>query len=274
MWFEREGNVVIALPGVPFEMEWLVEREVVPALRTLYPDALLDYRVVKVYDIPESELATRLSAWEERLPAGLGLAYLPSPGLVKLRLTAKGEGMNSLEETLAGLLEALSGLRVTVGEESGTERELAALMTLRGKSLSVAESCTGGEIAHLLTLLPGASAYFKGGVVAYSNEAKANVLGVDREIIALHGAVSRQVVTRMAEGVRRLLGTDYAVATSGIAGPDGATPDKPVGTVWIAVATPVTTTARLFHLSPTRERNIARAAMKAIEMLLDAVSGE
>ncbi|MDR1274528.1 MAG: CinA family nicotinamide mononucleotide deamidase-related protein [Odoribacteraceae bacterium] len=273
MWFEREGKVVISLPGVPFEMEEMMEREVVPALRASFPGAWLDYRLVKVYDIPESDLAARLEAWEGALPAGLGLAYLPSPDLVKLRLTARGEGMKLLEGYFAGLQGALAGLRFTVGEESGTERELAGWMAREGKSLAVAESCTGGDIAHRLTLLPGASAYFKGGVVAYDNEVKIEVLGVSREALERHGAVSEPVVVQMAEGVRRLLRADYAVATSGVAGPEGATPGKPVGAVWIAVATPGGTTARLFHFSATRERNIARAAMKAIEMVVAAATG-
>jgi nicotinamide-nucleotide amidase len=273
MWFEREEKVLISLPGVPFEMEYLMEHEVIPKLRALYPEVLLDYRVVKVYDIPESELALRLEAWEERLPGGLGLAYLPSPGLVKLRLTARGEGLELLEPYFTGLQEALAGSRFTPGEESGVEEELGRRMTREGKSLSVAESCTGGNIAHQITLVPGASRYFKGGVVAYDNEVKVGVLGVSREDLDRHGAVSEPVVVQMAEGVRRLLRTDYAVATSGIAGPDGGLPGKPVGTVWIAVATPGGTVARAFHFSVTRERVIARSTMKAIEMVIDAVAG-
>ncbi|MDR0766327.1 MAG: CinA family nicotinamide mononucleotide deamidase-related protein [Odoribacteraceae bacterium] len=271
MWFEREGKVVVALPGVPFEMEYLMDHEVVPALRELFPDAMLDYRVVKVYGIAESALSSRLSGFEDRLPPSLGLAYLPSPGLVKLRLTARGEGIGLLDGWLDGLTGELSGTRFTVGEESGAARELGEWLSRAGENLSVAESCTGGEVAREITLVPGASAYFKGGVVAYSNEVKATLLGVSRESLARHGAVSEAVVTEMADGVRRLTGTGYAVAISGIAGPGGGSPEKPVGTVWIAVATPRGTVARVFHFPFTRERNVARAAMKAIEMAIDAV---
>ncbi|MDR2129855.1 MAG: CinA family nicotinamide mononucleotide deamidase-related protein [Odoribacteraceae bacterium] len=269
MWFERGEKVVIALPGVPFEMEHLMEHEVMPALRARYPGATLAYRVVKVYHVAESDLAHRLAAWEGCLPGEVGLAYLPSPGLVKLRVTARGEkGLEALDACFAGLLEELAGLRFTVGEEPGLGEEV--LRRLRGKSLAVAESCTGGSIAREITRVPGASDCFAGGVVAYSNEVKATLLGVSWEVLARHGAVSEPVVVQMAEGVRRLLKTDYAVATSGIAGPGGAVPGKPVGTTWIAVATPRGTAARLFHFSFTRERNIARAVMKALEMVIEA----
>jgi len=269
MWFEREGRVLISLPGVPFEMEDLMEWQVVPELRKRYSNLLLDYRMLKVYDIPESELALHLEKWETALPQGFGLAYLPSPGWVKLRLTAKGSSVAELDALFATLEEALQGLRYTVGEDSGMEREVGALLLQQGKTLATAESCTGGNIAHVITSIAGSSAYFKGSVVAYANEVKEKVLGVNPIDLAAFGAVSEPVVLQMADGVRRLLGTDYAIATSGIAGPTGGTPEKPVGTVWMAIATPTTTFARKFTFSFTRERNIGKSTMKAIELLVN-----
>lgn len=268
MWFERENKVLVSLPGVPYEMEDLLERSVLPDLKQRFPNLLLEYRMLKVYHVPESELAIHLAPWEERLPEGLSLAYLPSPDLVKLRLTGKGKGVEKLNVYFELLQHALEGLRFTVGEISSLERELGELLLIKGKTLAAAESCTGGNIAHRLTLVPGSSAYFKGGVVSYANEVKVNLLGVNPEHIARDGVVSESVVLQMAEGVRRVMGTDLGVATSGIAGPAGGSEEKPVGTVWIGIATPEKSYAECFHFSYTRERNIGRATMKAIQLLI------
>ncbi len=271
MWFERDGKVLVSLPGVPFEMEDLMSQGVIPELQRLYPDLHLDYRMLKVYDIPESELALLLETWEEHLPQGFGLAYLPSPGFVKLRLTAKGDQVYNLDARYDSLKEALDGLHYTEGENGGSERELGELLMLKGKTISTAESCTGGNIAAQLTSIAGASAYFKGSVVAYANEIKEHVLGVNHEDLEKWGAVSEPVVLQMAEGARRLFGTDYAVSTSGVAGPTGGTPENPVGTVWIGVAGPERVIARKFAFSFTRERNIGKATMKAIEMVIEEI---
>ena len=271
MWFERRGKVIVVLPGVPFEMEDLMDREVVPALQERFPGLLLDYRVVKVYDIPESELSLRLEGFEERLPEGLSLAYLPSPGMVRLRLTARGVKPEVLDEWLAVLRGELEGLRVLEGDEASLENEVVTLLTERGLTLATAESCTGGNVAARVVSVAGASACFRGSVVAYANDVKEKVLGVSGEDLERHGAVSEPVVRQMAEGVRRLLGADYGVATSGVAGPTGGTPEKPVGTVWIAVASPEGTVAERFVFSFTRERNIDKATMKALGMLLERV---
>lgn len=269
MWFERRGKVIVVLPGVPFEMEDLMDREVVPALQERFPGLLLDYRVMKVYDIPESELSLRLEGFEERLPEGLSLAYLPSPGMVRLRLTARGVKPEVLDEWLAVLRGELEGLRVLEGDEASLENEVVTLLTERGLTLATAESCTGGNVAARVVSVAGASACFRGSVVAYANDVKEKVLGVSGEDLERHGAVSEPVVRQMAEGVRRLLGADYGVATSGVAGPTGGTPEKPVGTVWIAVASPEGTVAERFVFSFTRERNIDKATMKALGMLLE-----
>ena len=270
MWFERGWKSLIAMPGVPFEMEHLMETYVVPGLKTKYPHLQLEYRMLKVYDIPESQLAERLEKWEDRLKDGLKLAYLPSPGLVKLRLTAKGDGVKHMEETYGSLKQELAGLKYTEGEDS-IEKQLGDLLRNKEMTVATAESCTGGYIAHLITSVPGSSDYFKGSIVSYANEVKTNVLGVKEEDIREQGAVSETVVIQMAEGVKKQLQTDYAVATSGIAGPGGGTPEKPVGTVWIGVATPEKSIARKFTFSFTRERNIAKAAAKALEMLIEEI---
>lgn len=271
MWFERGWKSLISLPGVPFEMEHLMETYVLPDLKVKYPHLQLKYKMLKVYDIPESELAQRLDEWENTLPDGLKLAYLPSPGLVKLRLTAKGEGVKHLSEYYEYLKAQLDGLNYAEGEDGALEKQFGKILREKGTTIATAESCTGGYIAHLITSVPGSSEYFKGSVVSYANEIKIKVLGVAAADIEREGAVSEAVVLQMAEGVKKLLGTDYAVSTSGVAGPDGGTPEKPVGTVWIGVATPDKTFARKFVFSFTRERNIAKASAKALELVLNEV---
>ena len=271
MWFEKGWKSLISLPGVPFEMEHLLENTVIPELKRRYPNLQLEYRMLKVYDIPESELAERLEKWEEALPEGLGLAYLPSPGLIKLRLTAKGKAVAKLDAYSSTLKAELAGLHYVEGEEETVEKQFGEICLRKGVSVVTAESCTGGYIAHLITSVPGSSAYFKGCVVAYANEVKEKILGGGAADIETWGAVSESVVRQMAEGVKRLMRVDYAVATSGVAGPDGGTTEKPVGTVWIAVATPQKTIARKFVFSFTRERNIAKAAVKALELLIENI---
>lgn len=266
MWFEKGWKSLISMPGVPFEMEHLMETYVIPDLKAKYPNLQLEYRMVKVYDVPESQLAAHLEKWEDSLKEGFKLAYLPSLGMVRLRITAKGEAVKRLEEMYESLKLELKGMRYTEGDDA-LEIQVGQLLREKGVTVATAESCTGGEIAHLLTSVPGSSDYFKGSVVAYANEVKVNVLGVNPADIEREGVVSEPVVLQMAEGVRRVMGTDYAVATSGVAGPAGGTPEKPVGTVWIGVATPRGCFARKYVFSFTRERNIAKAAAKALELL-------
>lgn len=269
MWFEKDGKVLVSLPGVPFETEYLFPAEVMPRIRAKFGERLLRYKMVTVFDIPEAELAMKLAAFEEILPKGVGLAYLPSAGFIRLRLTAKGPAEESLDGLFEQLLNELSGLRFT--EQTGENEEESFALRLRqsGKTVACAESCTGGNIARMITAVPGASAYFLGGVVAYANHLKQNVLGVRAEDLEAFGAVSEPVALQMAEGVRRVTGADYAVSTTGVAGPDGGTPEKPVGTVWIAVAGPNGAHAEKFTFSRTRERNIGRASVKAIALLLE-----
>lgn len=267
MWFERGWKSLISMPGVPFEMEHLMDKYVIPDLKARYPHLQLEYRMLKVYDVPESQLAQHLENWEDALKDGLKLAYLPSPGMVRLRVTAKGEAVKHLDETYESLKKELAGMRYTEGEDA-LEKQFGQILRKKGVTVATAESCTGGEIARMITSVPGSSAYYKGSVVSYANEVKINVLGVNAGDIEREGAVSETVVLQMAEGVKKLMGTDYAVSTSGVAGPDGGTADKPVGTVWIGVATPQGSFAKKFVFSFTRERNIAKAAAKALELLI------
>ncbi len=271
MWFEKDGKVLVSLPGVPFETEYLFPVEVLPRLKEKFHDLLLRYRLVTVYDIPEAELAMKLAAFEDTLEEGLGLAYLPSAGLIRLRLTARGKAVDRLDGFFNRLLKALDGLSFETNCADTAEEEIGRRLAAGGVTVACAESCTGGNIAHLITARPGASAYFLGGVVAYANEVKKNVLGVRAEDLEKYGAVSEPVALQMAEGARRVTGADFAAATTGVAGPDGGTPEKPVGTVWIAVAGPKGAHARKFVFSHTRERNIGRASVKALRMLLEEI---
>ena len=273
MWFEKDGKIVVSLPGVPFETEYLIPAEVLPRLKEKFSHLQLSYRVFTVYDIPEAELAMHLAAFESALSQDIKLAYLPSPGFVRLRLTAKGKSVEKLPAAAEDLQRALAGLSFTQGEETPEDfcaKQLKAL----GRTVACAESCTGGNIAHLITSVPGASAYFLGGVVSYANEVKINVLGVNKTDLSTYGAVSEQVALQMAQGVRKLTGAEYAVATTGVAGPDGGTAQKPVGTVWIAVAGPNGAKAQKFLFSHTRERNIGKASVTALRLLVRAIQAQ
>ena len=268
MWFEKNGKVLVSLPGVPFETEYLFPAEVLPRLKTQFRDLLLQYRMAVVYHIPEAELAMKLAEYEKQLPDGISLAYLPAVGYVRLRLTAKGAVVEQLDTYWRGLRQALNGLSAEELHEEAAEDALIRQIAQSGATVACAESCTGGNIAHLITTVPGASAFFLGGVVAYSNEVKKRVLGVQPADLEKYGAVSEPVALQMAQGVRRLTGAQWAVATTGVAGPDGGTPQKPVGTVWIAVAGPQGARAEKFLFSHTRQRNIGRASVQALLLLL------
>lgn len=270
MWFSRDDKVLVSLPGVPFEMEWLMRNRVIPKLQeTFYTDIILTKNIL-VQGIGESFLSDLIEPWELSLPENVKLAYLPVAGLTKLRLTYRStlNIQSSLNSLTKGLYE-LAG-KYIVGEDCETLDELVhKTLVERGLTLATAESCTGGNIARLLTAQAGASAYFKGGVVAYSNEVKEGVLGVKHETLEAHGAVSEETVREMVEGVRTRLGADLAIATTGIAGPDGGTPEKPVGTVWIAVADATHTEAKLLQFGANRrQQNIDRSTNQAFAMLI------
>lgn len=274
MWFECDGRVTVSLPGVPFEMEWLMKNRVIPALREHFNTGTIINKNILVQGIGESFLSDLIEPWETSLPANVKLAYLPVAGMVKLRLTARMQGnadTTDVNSLLPGLY-ALAGKHI-VGEDCETMEELVArAMTSRHLTLATAESCTGGAIAQRLTALAGTSEYFRGGVVAYSNDVKINMLGVSTDTLATHGAVSEETVREMAEGARTRLGADYAVATSGVAGPSGGTPEKPVGTVWTAIAGPDGTIAKLLHYGDRRQQTIDRTCNQVLADIVRRVA--
>lgn len=271
MWFDTpRGGVMVSLPGVPFEMEHLMNDEVVPRLKARYSLKNIVHRTLITRGIPESILAERIAAWEDELPAHLHLAYLPAPNIVRLRLSAydvEGEATESEITAQFDALRAIIGDNIVGYEGSTIEQQVHNILIARGKSLAVAESCTGGTIAAKFTAMAGASAYFLAGMVTYSNEAKHDILGVSTESLAQYGAVSEQVAREMAEGARRVAHADYAIATTGIAGPTGGSEAKPIGTVWMALATPSKTIAVMRNSGTDRSQIISRASAYAIEML-------
>lgn len=271
MWFEEGDHVTISLPGVPFEMEHLMEDEVMPRLKSHYSLHANIHRTMITSGIAESILAERIAEWEDALPKGVKLAYLPSPNIVRLRLSTydseDGVAARKRIDELFNQLYKIIPDNIVGYEDASVQQLVHQLLTERGKTLAVAESCTGGTIASRFTAMAGSSAYFLAGVVAYANEAKRDILGVNYDDIMRYGAVSEQVARQMAEGAQRITGADYAIATTGIAGPTGGTTQKPVGTVWIAVATPQGTIATLRPSGTDRSQIINRASAYAIEML-------
>lgn len=270
MWFEKKGKIYISMPGVPYEMKMMVSGSVIPWLQNRFNTGAIVHKTVMTMGIPESVLANKIEYWEDHLPGNIKLAYLPQPGAVRLRLTAKGDDKILLENQVNHEIEKLKEIlpdEISAFNDEPIFETIGRLLREKGKTLSTAESCTGGYIAHLITSLAGSSDYFKGSVIAYSNEVKINILGVNPLSIEKFGAVSEQVVTEMAENAKRILATDYAIAVSGIAGPGGGTIEKPVGTTWIGIASAEKTTARRLQLGDHRERNIIRTAFAALDML-------
>lgn len=276
MWFERDGAVLVSLPGVPFEMKVLMEEEVLPRLKAHFNLSAIVHKTMITSGLAESMLAERIADWEDALPEWLRLAYLPSPSGIRLRLSAyeveAGEAVGEIDRRFAELEVRITEYILGYGEASA-ESAVAGMLAAAGQTLAVAESCTGGAIASRFTAMPGASEYFLCGVVAYSNEAKVSVLGVDARSIEQHGAVSREVAEQMAEGARRVSGADYAIATTGVAGPSGGTEEKPVGTVWIAVAGPEGVASKKHVFGNLRSVNIERASTTAINMLRRRLAG-
>ena len=270
-WFDREGGqVVVSMPGVPYEMRQAMSAEVIPRLQKKFDTPALLHKTLLVTGYPESALALKMADWEAALPANLHVAYLPNYSIIRLRLTGTGDDMLALDFAMnqqIDRLKALLGTAVVCDEDITVTEWLGRLLKSRGLTLATAESCTGGNIAHLITQVPGSSEYFKGTVVSYANEVKTGVLGVRVGDLEREGAVSQPVVEQMAQGVRRLLRTDWAVATSGIMGPGGGTPDKPVGTVWMAVCSADRLISRPYHVNHHREQNIERASQLALLML-------
>ncbi|GIV34407.1 MAG: CinA-like protein [Chitinophagales bacterium] len=270
MWFQEKGKVYVSMPGVPYEMEQIMTDEVIPRIKQTFQLPVIIHRHILTAAIPESFLASRLEAFEAELPPDIKLAYLPGNGLVKLRLTATGNNRKELEEKLNRQIEkiqAVVGKYIYGYDDELFEGALGKELLKRQKTVATAESCTGGYIAHLITSVAGSSSYFKGAVVAYANQAKQEVLQVKQSTLEEHGAVSEQTVKEMLLGVTAKLQADYGIAVSGIAGPGGATPDKPVGTVWIAVGSPDDIKTKLMHFAGDRALNIRWAAVVAMEMM-------
>ena len=277
MWFERNDTIFVSVPGVPFEMMYLVENELFPRLVNSGKTRAIYHKTVLTQGIPESMLAMKIEHWENALPANVKLAYLPSPMAVRLRLSAKGNNKRELEELVETEVKKLQQIipENIYGYNQETMAEvIGRVLKQNGKTLAVAESCTGGFISHLITSIAGCSAYYKGSVTAYSNEIKEKVLGVKTESIFEHGAVSEEVAKKMAIGVKSVLNTDFAVATTGIAGPDGGSEEKPVGTVWIAVAGENSIYAQKFVFGNNRERNIIRSGQTALQLLRNQILNE
>ncbi len=270
MWFEKEGNIYVSMPGVPYEMKSMMSREILPKLSDRLHGLFILHKKVLTQGVGESWLAEMISEWEDGLPGHMKLAYLPQPGMVRLRLSGSAEDSVKLNLEMDQEIEKLTGLIPDLifgyGEVS-LEEVLGSLLKERGQSLSTAESCTGGYIAHLITSIPGSSAYFNGSVVAYSNQVKTNTLDVKEETLIAYGAVSEQCVTEMANGVKEKFNTDYSIAISGIAGPDGGTDEKPVGTVWIAIAGPASVITKKYIFGNDRQRIIRVATLTAMNQL-------
>ncbi len=271
-WFERDGGILVSLPGVPFEMKWLMENEIVPRLKKrFHRDLFIRHQTCSVTGIAEAALAIKLTDFENGLPPFVKLAYLPKAGIIRLRLSAYNEeqsqadaAIESLQQQLEGLLQGYlipnldNNIEVLVGEK----------LRSTGLTTGTAESCTGGAIATLLTSVPGSSDYFRGSIIAYSNDVKQRLLNVSENDLLLYGAVSQPVVEQMARSARQVLGSDYAIATSGVAGPGGGTSEKPVGTIWIAIANKDVVISRKFQFTPVREQNIQRTTNASLLMLL------
>lgn len=274
LWIEDNGKICIAMPGVPFEMKAMVEDQILPELKKRRKGQYILHRTILTQGVGESFLSEIISKWEDNLPSFISLAYLPSPGLVRLRMSATGSSEAALKEALAAQEEKLSKLipQYIWGYDRDTlEEAIGRLLTEKGLTLSTAESCTGGFIAHKITSVAGSSAYFKGSIIAYANELKKRFLWADEQLLARHGAVSREVVETMALHGCKVMSSDFCVAASGIAGPGGGTPEKPVGTVWIAVAFREQVTSKLLHLGDLRDRNITRATLAALALLREKI---
>jgi nicotinamide-nucleotide amidase len=277
MWFNNNGVVYVSMPGVPYEMMYMMEHNILPRLKTHFNAPFILHHTLLTQGIGESRLAEEINEWEEALPPSIKLAYLPSVSAVRLRLSGFGDDKIKLQrefEKQLNLLRLLVG-KYCFGENLDTlETVVGNMLKDSKKTLATAESCTGGHIAASITKIPGCSAYFKGSIISYANEVKESFLGVTQEDLNVHGAVSKQVVESMAKGIMKAMNVDFAIATSGIAGPDGGTLEKPVGLVWIAVADKERVFAKQFLLGKNRERVIQAATLTSLNLLRRLILGE
>jgi nicotinamide-nucleotide amidase len=270
MWFNHEGVIYISMPGVPYEMKGLMTLSILPKLQEHFKTPVIFHKVIRTIGIGESTLAEMIDAWEDALPANIKLAYLPSMGSVKLRLTGFGEDLktieNQVEEEFEKVFPTIQKFVYGYGNDE-LEEVIGRILIEKKQTVSVAESCTGGYLGHQFTKVSGSSAYFLGGILAYDNSVKISQLSVNSESLQNFGAVSEETVKEMAENVRKKLNTTYGLATSGIAGPNGGTPEKPVGTIWIAIATENQTITKKLSFGGFREQNIHLTALNILNLL-------
>ncbi|PSL06493.1 competence/damage-inducible protein A [Cecembia rubra] len=270
MWFHEKGKIWMSMPGVPHEMKKLMTDQVIPRLKEIFPLPHIYHKVIKTVGIGESWLADLIKDWEANLPPHIRLAYLPSLGQVRLRLTAFGSNTKELEQEVEQELKKLNPLidKYIYGYNQETlEEAIGRLLKLHGKNVAFAESCSGGYISHLVTTVPGSSDYFQGAIIPYHNEFKNNILGVENDVLKKFGAVSEETVIQMAENVRKLFRSDIGLSSSGIAGPSGGTDEKPVGTVWIACAMEKKTLTKKLLLTQDRMLNIQLTAVAVLNLL-------
>ena len=271
MWMKKENTVYISLPGVPYEMKYIIENEIIPKVVQEYKRPYILHKTIMTYGQGESLVAERIEDWENNLPNFIKLAYLPAPGRVRLRLTARGADKNllenAIEENVKSLAKIIDDIIVGFDEDETIEVVLGRRLTKIGKTISTAESCTGGKIAQILTSVSGASNYFRGSVVSYATDTKVSVLGVSQKAIDVSSVVSAQVAKEMALGIQKLMKTDYAIATTGNAGPSKGDADATIGTVFIALATPNEVIVEEFNFGQPREKVIDRTVNKAFEMV-------
>lgn len=270
MWFEKGNTVFMSMPGVPHEMKRMITEQVIPRIKQKYELPVIYHKIIRTIGQGESFLAEKIAGWEKALPDHIKLAYLPSLGEVKLRLTCFGNSLSLLEqeaEVLTEKLQSIIGSTIYAYGEEPIEVAIGKLLKENGLTLSIAESCTGGNVSHMITSVPGSSEYFQGSIVPYSYDIKMSQLGVKEETLNQYGAVSEQTIREMAVLVRQKFNTSIGIATSGIAGPGGATPDKPVGTMWIAYADGDRITTKKLQLSKERHLNIQLSSMAVLNLL-------
>lgn len=271
MWMKKENTVFVSLPGVPFEMKYLIENQIIPKIVREYKRPYIIHKTILTYGQGESLVAERIENWENNLPGFIKLAYLPSPGRVRLRLSARGINKEELEAAIEANVQSLDAIihDIIVGleDDETIEAVLGKMLGKQNKTISTAESFTGGSIASILSAVPGSSQYFKGSIVSYATEAKVNVLGVSRNLIDEYSVVSAQVARAMALSVKEIIKTDYAIATTGNAGPTKGDSDAAIGTVFIALATPTDVIVEEFNFGQPREKVIDRATIKSLEIL-------
>lgn len=275
MWLEQDGVVFVSMPGVPYEMKHLVQNEVLPKVIKQFNRPFIYHKTLLTYGLGESTIANRIEDFENALPKNISLAYLPSLGKVRLRLSSKGRDELALKDAVNSQMDKLHQLLTDIAigyeDETSIEERIGHLLVVRSQTLCLAESCTGGAIAERITAYPGASGYFRGGVIPYETQKKVTILGVDPALIEKHSVVSAQVAEAMADQAKKLFGTDYAIATTGIAGPTLGDATDEVGTVYIAIASPTAVYSEKFSFGSARERVITKATNKAFEMLLKEI---